>query len=325
MYQDQKGFACEGDFFRGNLHSHTTGSDGDLTPEESVRAYREHGYSFLCLSEHDRFTDLSGTFDTRDFLILPGLEASAVLVDAYGRELACHHMIGILGTRRMQEEAPHPFRGKDVRRPVPIYQGTWNGPAAAQELCDELRACGCLVTYNHPLWSRVQFSDFADLHGIFALETYNYNCMMESGDGEDFIHYDSMLSRGQHIHCIATDDNHNHKGVPDSFGGSIFVRAESLTRENILNALIAGSYYSAAGNGGPEITDWGIADDCVYVSCSPCDVIDVICTGPIGRNHRILGHGMTSASWPLPESARTVRLCCRDREGRRAFTNALYL
>ena len=49
--------------FRGNLHSHTTNSDGTLTPAEAVAAFRAHGYDFLCLSEHDLYTDYSGAFD----------------------------------------------------------------------------------------------------------------------------------------------------------------------------------------------------------------------------------------------------------------------
>lgn len=41
-----------GRFFRGNLHCHSSRSDGLLGPEEVVSAYREAGYDFLCLSDH---------------------------------------------------------------------------------------------------------------------------------------------------------------------------------------------------------------------------------------------------------------------------------
>ena len=36
-----------------NLHTHTLNSDGDSTPEEVVRWYREHGYQFLVLDRDD--------------------------------------------------------------------------------------------------------------------------------------------------------------------------------------------------------------------------------------------------------------------------------
>ena len=74
-------FSEEGQWYKGNLHSHTTNSDGRLKPEEAVKLYKNHGYHFLCFSEHDFFTDLREKFDCEDFILLPGVEVSAYLVD----------------------------------------------------------------------------------------------------------------------------------------------------------------------------------------------------------------------------------------------------
>ena len=41
-------------WYRGNTHAHTLWSDGDAAPELVVAWYREHGYDFLVLSDHDR-------------------------------------------------------------------------------------------------------------------------------------------------------------------------------------------------------------------------------------------------------------------------------
>ena len=57
------GFSDRGNWYRGNLHSHTTVSDGVLTPEESVKAFREQGYSFLCISDHNTYTDFRKKFN----------------------------------------------------------------------------------------------------------------------------------------------------------------------------------------------------------------------------------------------------------------------
>lgn len=40
-------------WWRGNLHTHTLWSDGDDFPEMVVEWYREHGYQFLALSDHN--------------------------------------------------------------------------------------------------------------------------------------------------------------------------------------------------------------------------------------------------------------------------------
>ena len=97
MIKDQNGFSSSGNWYKGNLHSHTVNSDGKLTPEESVRLFREHGYSFLCFSEHDLYTDYRSEFDCEDFIILPGLEASVVLCEeeAPHKKLKVHHIHGL--------------------------------------------------------------------------------------------------------------------------------------------------------------------------------------------------------------------------------------
>ncbi|MEL6317668.1 MAG: phosphotransferase, partial [Pseudomonadota bacterium] len=45
-------FAAPGAFYKGNLHTHSTRSDGGLDPEEVCRRYRERGYDFLALTDH---------------------------------------------------------------------------------------------------------------------------------------------------------------------------------------------------------------------------------------------------------------------------------
>ena len=45
-------FDKPGRFWRGNLHTHSTLSDGAQTPEAICAAYREAGYDFLSLTDH---------------------------------------------------------------------------------------------------------------------------------------------------------------------------------------------------------------------------------------------------------------------------------
>jgi hypothetical protein len=40
-------------WYRGNTHTHTLWSDGDAAPEMVIRWYRDHGYDFLALTEHN--------------------------------------------------------------------------------------------------------------------------------------------------------------------------------------------------------------------------------------------------------------------------------
>ncbi len=60
--------------FKANLHSHSTLSDGDLTPEEMIAAYKERGYSILSITDHEAPYDHTDK-STEDFMLLAGWEA----------------------------------------------------------------------------------------------------------------------------------------------------------------------------------------------------------------------------------------------------------
>lgn len=103
--KDYQGFKNNGNWYKGNLHSHTTVSDGKMTPEQSVEVYKEHGYNFLALSEHDIYTDYRKQYNTDNFIMIPAIEASAILYQEEGssKRLEIHHLHGILGTSEMQK------------------------------------------------------------------------------------------------------------------------------------------------------------------------------------------------------------------------------
>ena len=48
-------------WLKGNLHTHTTNSDGDESPEHVAEWYHEQGYDWLCLSDHNHLTILEGS------------------------------------------------------------------------------------------------------------------------------------------------------------------------------------------------------------------------------------------------------------------------
>lgn len=39
-------------WYKGNLHTHTTNSDGAYTPEETIALYKSKDYDFLALTDH---------------------------------------------------------------------------------------------------------------------------------------------------------------------------------------------------------------------------------------------------------------------------------
>src|SRR4029450_6093242 len=70
-------------WFKGNTHTHTLNSDGDSTPDEVVRWYREHGYQFLVLTDHNYLTSVDGLNAlhgaTDKFLVVRGEEVTSTV------------------------------------------------------------------------------------------------------------------------------------------------------------------------------------------------------------------------------------------------------
>ena len=324
-FSDTSGLPTGGVRLKGNLHAHTTNSDGALTPEESVRGYREHGYNFLCLSEHDLYTDLSSEFDDDDFVILPGLEASAYLYadETEELELRCHHMHGILGSDEMVARAGKRFSNMERVEPL-RFHGSWDGRAVAQQLADMLMEHGCLVTYNHPLWSRVEHEDVRGLTGCFGIEVCNYGTVNQCGLGEDTTFWDMMLRDRIRIGPLGGDDAHNHGVYSDAYGGWIVVCCDGTSRDAIVRALAEGSFYASSG---PSIVNYGVEGDEAWIETSPCERITLIAGGPvgIGRTHISEPGGTIShTTFPLKGTETYLRFECADKHGRRAWSGALF-
>lgn len=320
------GFSGEGNWYKGNLHCHSTNSDGKLSPKEVVKLFRENGYSFLCFSEHDIYTDYRNEFNSEDFIILPGLEASANLLDETGKfRLKVHHIHGILGTDKMQQEAKHKFEHLQ-RRTVKKYYGKWDGAKVAQELADEMKDSGMITTYNHPIWSRVSFEEFSNIDGLWALEIFNYNTVNESNTGYDETYWDKILRNNKKLLAFASDDNHNEGLFDDACGGFIVVKSEKLEHNAIINNMLKGNYYSSSG---PIIEDWGIKNGVAYIKCEKVYRIDFIVGNYVNDGVSIISNTLNNelsyGEYKLKGHETYVRVKCSDIYGKTAWSNPIYL
>src|SRR4051812_16958165 len=74
-YQD---IHSQGQWYRGNLHSHTKKSDGSRPEQEVIDDYAGHGYDFLMISDHDIFMSEQDykAFDSKGMILVPGNEVT---------------------------------------------------------------------------------------------------------------------------------------------------------------------------------------------------------------------------------------------------------
>jgi hypothetical protein len=222
-------------WFKGNTHCHTTNSDGDETPENVVKWYKDHGYHFLVITDHNVLTDIKplDTDDRDNFLLISGVEISG---NYSGK--------------------PIHLNALNITEPIDCQQGNSKVETLQKNIDAIIQAKG-IATINHPNW-RWAFNDFemSQLKNarLFELYNFSYNCNNFSAGGYPGMEevWDRMLSRGVLMYGIATDDAHDYLGEfsaqkSNPGTGWIMVRACELTPRAILASLEKGEFYSTIG------------------------------------------------------------------------------
>jgi hypothetical protein len=303
-----------GQFYKANMHCHSTVSDGRLTSEALKEAYKKEGYSIIAFTDHNRCISRSSLTDS-SFLALSAYEID--ISDRNERDTdftRCYH----LNAYSKKEEPAF-----ESLLPLPAYGDI----EAINNFISDLNDAGFLVCYNHPNWSLQNAFDYRGLKGIFALEIYNHSAALDGIDGNQIIPYDILLREGNRIFCIAADDNHDNFpiGHPknDSFGGFIMIKADSLDYKTIINALEAGSFYASMG---PEIKQLYVEDGKLFIECSDVRSICMTTAGRRAGTEQAPKEGtINSASFEILPKDRYVRIQITDSSGLRANTNAYFV
>ncbi len=226
-------------WYKGNTHTHTLNSDGDVPPDEAVRWYRGHGYHFLVLSDHNFLTEtagLSAVFGAEEkFLLIAGEEIS----DEF-------------------EKLPIHLNGLGLDRLVAPQGGT-SVAGTIQRDVEAIRRAGGLPQFNHPNFGwAAGAADLTGVEGLRLFEVFNGHPQVNNlggggSPGTEEI-WDEVLSSGRVLYGLATDDTHNIKS-PGEINrawpgrGWIMVRAARLAPADILRALEAGDFYASTGVG----------------------------------------------------------------------------
>jgi hypothetical protein len=289
-------FELPGSFLKGNLHTHTTNSDGNLTPQQAVDLYREAGYDFLALTDHGRMTPFAD-LDTDGLVMLPGME----LHPGTGELGQTHHIVAI----GMDEEIALP-KGLDL-------------PAALDLIAPRSR----FVFIAHPYWTSLTYADILGLKGHVGIEVFNFTCECGIGRGDSGVHWDELLARRERLFGFAVDDAHSH--YHDTLGGWVMVKTADGTTSGIIEALLAGSFYSSSG---PTLEGVTFAPDSVTVRCSPCQAVHVVCPAPGcgSTTHHLARDGgpYTEVSLYASPEWNPIRIECVDERGRKAWTNPFW-
>lgn len=296
----QSYFRENGIWLKGNIHCHTTVSDGVLSPDEIAATYASHGYDFLAMTDHNTFKRHVCP-ETSELLLLTGVEHDL----AYSKT-KCIHVVGI-GSEQERENTQY-----ECRKYAPKEMKD-------QELIDMMQNDGQFTVLAHPIWSRMEPEEVIALHDFHAMEVYNNGAEHLCHAGHAEIYWDMLLRRGMKVFGVATDDTH---GLCDLFGGWICVKAKEKSYQAVVQALFEGNFYASSG---PVIHDFGIDGDKIYLSCSPCREIHFVTYPARGEScFAEQGTYLEGAEHLLQGGETYVRAECIDDEGRAAWTNPIF-
>ena len=302
MYVDHYGQT----WYKGNLHTHTTRSDGSQSPELIAARYRHAGYDFLSVTDHfnpNQSDTVSETVETPDFLLLAGTE--------YGTRFNSERdgiqrggVIHIIGTGFTEP---------------PEYRAGFT----SQDIVDAIRQKDGLAIIAHPHWSRNLPEDVLAASGYDGIEVFNSLCerhFMRMGYAEVMV--DQLACLGFPIPVIAADDTHGHNGLrTEEFGGFIMVQAGGLSRDNIVRAIRERRFFASQG---PWVQA-KIEGSHVYVECTPTVEVKVI-TNMLGAMG-VGGQPMTGARFDMskpswsPVEPMYYRVEVIDEHGKKAWTH----
>lgn len=290
MYIDDKGRR----WFKGNLHLHTTESDGKLTPAEVAALYRENGYDFMARTDH--------------WKVGPADEFAGILCLR-----GCEYHLGT----NVRDGIFH-IVGAGMDNDPGIPRPTAENPLTPADIVRYIHRENGIAVIAHPAWSLNTPEQILEIHReepFDMTEIFNStsdmprNCRPYSG-----LITDMIAARGVYLPLAAADDSHTY--MPwDRCRSYIWVQAEACTKEAIMAALKAGNYYASQG---PKL-DVRYEDGRILVDCSPVEEI-VYCTDAVWTPHRSdVGEGLTHGEYTPHPNDTFVRVEVKDSEGRYAW------
>lgn len=307
-----------GQFYKVNMHSHSTLSDGKQTPAELKEAYLARGYSAIAFTEHGKLHNLSHLSDDR-FIAIVSYEldtfaryeppfpfyagkyhsydhAEVVHLNLYARDPAAIEGIEFADIRKFSVENVN----ETIRR---------------------AEAAGFFVIYNHPNWSLNTCETYCRLKGLCGLELINGASQRSSDMDYTPLVYDQMLRSGQRLVCVAGDDNHN---VPHFGTAWTMVKASKLSYDALIQGIETGNCYASDG---PSIEELYVEDGTVHIQTS--EAVGIFLTTAGRRKACALSENgaplLTEAAFKLDPDDCYFRIGVRNAAGKHANTRAYFM
>lgn len=326
----------QGNFYKANLHMHTTISDGKMTVEEVKKAYLEKGYSIVAFTDHELMVPHNDLTDdnflaitSTEIIIDQGIEKDWAFNKTYHLNLYSEeknkNIFSTFDKRIIWFKDYEQYISEEQDKIC--YQREYNIDAV-NKVIQLAKDEKCLVSFNHPVWSLQNYSDYIGLKGLWGVEWLNGACT-RMGYYDTMQPIDDLLRMGEKVFPLATDDAHN---IDDCFRGFVMVKANKLEYDDVYEALEKGNFYSSSR---PEIKELYIEDNVLYIKTSPARQIYFTTDRRYTRSYNSENELLTEASLDLSNFIKYstlqedkhcyIRVSVVDEHGYEAHTRAYFL
>ena len=241
---------------KGNLHTHSYYSDAEDGIPMIPANYREQGFDFFALTDHNRMfpSELAAELYKDiplDITVMHGEElhtpgSQLHIVHVGGSESVCNQYIhhdeefqsAVEEIEKEMSTVPEQYRHR-------MAQAKW--------ACDEIHKTGGIAIYAHPFWRSRNYNiskNFSDL--LFDAKLFDALELMGGVHTQDnskqLALWQEQLMKGNMIPVVGSDDSHMHDYSKDHFGFGhrfTYVFAKSNSTKDILDAIRNG--YSVSG------------------------------------------------------------------------------
>jgi len=294
-------------WYKGNTHTHTLNSDGDSSADDVARWYREHGYNFLVITDHNYLTNVDGlnaVYGAKEqFLVIKGVEVS----DRFG--LKSIHLNSL-----NPKNVVLPQKGMSV-------------PDTIQNNVDAIRNDSGIPHINHPnfKWA-ITADDLKKIKNCSLFELFSGHPGINNygGGGLPSVEeiWDEVLSSGKLFYGLAVDDAHTFKEPWNKEAARpgqawIMVRSDCLTPISIVKAIEQGDFYASTG---VEIKEFQAKKEGLSITIKESGTVKFH-TQFIGKNGRVFKEDFSnSATYRFKGDEVYIRAKIMDSNGRIAWT-----
>ena len=239
--------------YRGDLHVHSTGSDGSEEPAIVAANYRKEGFDFMALTDHHNWKPSDALLDT--FADVPTgirlFRGEEVHLKGIIHIVAFHTDHGITEYYRAHADEIHAMLKEEAKTLTTPWGVDPLEYAYRKWICEQIRAAGGMCIVPHPFWihkphifnMNSRMLDYVFSTGAYdAFELTGGQTVEENNLQINFYH--DQRAKGNDIPICGSSDSHGtDKAVYFGISKTVLF-AKDCTYEGIRDAIL--NHYSVA-------------------------------------------------------------------------------